>query len=136
MQNQVEYDSQTNMGYLYLVPLSLVNVNKTEELDINTDLVLDFDKDERIVGIEFQGKTAKKLSNWTGKQGIFNESVDKFGNKILSFRLKANDGDEKVFLKGTEIAFVFSDISYRNFLGIDILDTSRYSKKYLTDDET
>ncbi|MGM0877428.1 MAG: DUF2283 domain-containing protein [Bacillota bacterium] len=130
--NQVTYDNDAMMGYIYFSEPSKYTITYMEELPENDDIMLDFGEQVPVVGIELEGKTARKIKHIAGKSNIFKKELTVDGQIYYSFRL-----DNPMIRKSIShpnaktILFHFSDENCQDFIGIDILDTKSYSEQYL-----
>ncbi|KIL74842.1 DUF2283 domain-containing protein [Bacillus badius] len=130
--SQITYDSFAEMGYFYLLSPLADDILSTEELDHNDEIMLDIGRQVPIIGIEFEGETAKKIAPFSGKNKIFKEIVLNSGETIFSFRLSDLPSKQSVKHKNIDsVVFHFADNNYQEFLGIDIIDTKLYLKEYL-----
>lgn len=129
---QVTYDSEAEYGYLYLIPPCTQYVVKTEELEINPDILLDFDENNHIIGLEIRGETITKLKNWVGKNHIFSKPITNNGQWYFCFRISNLHSKKSFSVNNTKIVFHFSDNNYKEFLGLDIYDIEFYSESFLT----
>jgi uncharacterized protein YuzE len=50
---KITYDAVANAAYIYLVPIGKGQVARTMHVHGNSNIILDFDKDDRLLGIEF-----------------------------------------------------------------------------------
>lgn len=58
--NQVTYDKDAEMGYIYFSEPSKYTITYTEELPENDDIMLDFGEEVPIVGIEVRRRNCKE----------------------------------------------------------------------------
>jgi uncharacterized protein YuzE len=125
--SQIMYDASINMGYLFLVPLKGGNVVESYELEVNPDLILDYDESRKLVGIEIMGETAAKLSEWAGKSHVFRNLDD---SNSVTFRL-TNNNIKKTYKLNNQVVLLFEDEKYEQFLGIDIINMKGFSHVFL-----
>ncbi|MDA1477145.1 DUF2283 domain-containing protein [Bacillus changyiensis] len=53
MRSAITFDKEAELGYLYVLPPSRkYKIKSTDELEMNEDIVLDIDIEDRVVGIE------------------------------------------------------------------------------------
>jgi uncharacterized protein YuzE len=131
--NQVTYDKEAEMGYIYLSERFKDRVTYTEELPDNDDIMLDFGRVVPIIGIELEGETARKMERIAGKSNIFTKELTRDGKVYYSFRLSNETIKKSISHPNAEkILFHFSDANCEDFIGIDIFDTKSYSEEYLT----
>jgi len=132
MNRHVIYRDEAQRAYIYLTEPLTQQVNETEELLENDDIIIDFGVEVPIVGIEIEGETAKKLKNIPHKYKFFTEKET--DNVSSSYSLRLNDAEIKKTIKhknAPNTEFHFADEDCLNFIGIDIIDDSAYYKKYL-----
>ncbi|WP_411334580.1 DUF2283 domain-containing protein [Metabacillus indicus] len=130
--NQVTYDKDAEMGYIYFSEPSKHTITYTEELPENDDIMIDFGEEVPIVGIELEGETARKIGLIADKAHIFKKEVSPDGKTYYSFRL--NDEITRKSISHPDvksIVFHFSDTNCEDFIGIDIFDLMSYSEQYL-----
>ena len=89
--DQVTYDKEVEMAYIYFCEPSTYKITSTEELPGNHDIVLDFGEGISIVGVELGGETARRMETLADKGHIFKKEVTSDGKTYYSFRLS----DEK-----------------------------------------
>ncbi|MEK3805981.1 DUF2283 domain-containing protein [Bacillus sp. FSL H8-0547] len=131
--NQVTYDRDAEMGYIYFSEPSKYTITYTEELPENDDIMLDFGEEVPIIGIELEGKTARKIELIADKVHIFKKKVFTDGKTYYSFRLNDEITRKSISHPDVEsIVFHFSDTDCEDFIGIDIFDSKSYSEQYLT----
>ena len=130
--NQVTYDNDAMMGYIYFSEPSKYKITYTEELPENDDIMLDFGEAVPVVGIELEGETARKILHMSGKANNFKKELTVDGQIYYSFRLNNTMIRKSIFHPNAKtILFHFSDENCQDFIGIDILDTKPYSEQYL-----
>ncbi|WP_410502809.1 DUF2283 domain-containing protein [Exiguobacterium acetylicum] len=117
---RMTYDQEAEMGYLYLFPGTFTPaIKKTDELEANEFLNVDFDHEERIVGIEFFNEEADVIRDVHSKAFFYEELADRF-----SLRLRNTIPKSTCLLQG--VTFYFAEIDHTGFIGLDILDLERY----------
>ncbi|MDR7080570.1 uncharacterized protein YuzE [Neobacillus niacini] len=130
--NQVTYDNDANMGYIYFDEPFKYTVTYTEELPGNDDIMLDFGEEIPIIGIELEGVTARKIKQIAGKTNIFKKELTPDGKNYYSFRLNNEMVRKSIYHPNVKtILFHFSDDNCQDFIGIDIFETKSYSEQYL-----
>ncbi|BCU83173.1 hypothetical protein JIR001_29560 [Polycladomyces abyssicola] len=130
MKAQVTYDDYAGMGYIYFTPPTPGCVVKTVELEVNSDLMLDFDRNGRLVGIELGGKTSDRLKEWAGRNHIFEKHFHH--DKGYFFRFMMTDLPHTLQYAVVEhVVFHFKDDRYNDFIGIDLYDIDQYSESFL-----
>ncbi|MFC4077535.1 DUF2283 domain-containing protein [Salinithrix halophila] len=124
----ITFDTEAELAYLYLVQSSTRGiVSVTEDLDEESDLMLDFDKSGRIIGIEFFGSTALQLKSLANIKGILTKER-KGDQSSYSFRLSDKKPERSIEKNG--LIFYFSGKT-NDFLGFDIVDIKLYGEKVL-----
>lgn len=67
MRSLITFDMEAELGYIYVLPPSRKSkIESTDELEVNEDIMLDIDSEDRIVGMELFGDTAHALANFAG----------------------------------------------------------------------
>lgn len=67
MRSFITYDKEAELGYIYVLPPSRkIKIESTDELEVNEDIMLDVDVEDRIVGIELFGDSAHALKELAG----------------------------------------------------------------------
>jgi uncharacterized protein YuzE len=95
--NQVTYDEDAEMGYIYFSEPFKHKVTYTEELPGNDDIMLDFGEEVPIIGIELEGETARKIERIAAKTNIFKKELTPDGKNYYSFRLNNEMVRKSVF---------------------------------------
>ena len=114
------YDQEAEMGYLYLFPETFTPaVEETDELEENECLNVDFDQEERIVGIEFFDEEADLIRDVRAQSFFYEELADRF-----SLRLRNKTPKSTCLLQG--VTFYFAETDHTGFIGLDIMDLERY----------
>lgn len=130
--NQVTYDEDAEMGYIYFSEPFKHKVTYTEELPGNDDIMLDFGEEVPIIGIELEGETARKIEHIAAKTNIFKKELTPDGKNYYSFRLNTEMVRKSIFHPNVKtILFHFSDDNCHDFIGIDIFETKSYSEQFL-----
>ena len=130
--NQITYDNDVKMGYIYFSEPGKYTITYTEELPENDDIMLDFGEEIPVVGLELEGETARKIKQIAGKANIFKKELTVDGQIYYSFRLNNAMIRKSISHSNAEtILFHFSDLKCQDFIGIDILDTKSYSEQFL-----
>lgn len=53
MRSFITFDKEADLGYIYVLPPSRkIKIESTDELEVNEDIMLDVDVEDRIVGID------------------------------------------------------------------------------------
>lgn len=131
---QITYDDDAEAGYIYLTSTLACSAelsNYTEELGGCSDILLDFNDQDKLIGIEFLPPTSHKLRPFNGKTAVFLHNKPNENNSYYSFYVESGDALTRVWLKEQPIAFLFKDESGTDFLGLEIHDNSFYSEAYL-----
>ncbi|MDN4592693.1 DUF2283 domain-containing protein [Polycladomyces subterraneus] len=118
------------MGYLYFTPPYPGCVAETIELEVNSDLILDFDHNGRLVGIEFDGKTADLLYEWAGRKHVFEKCFHHDKGHFYRFMIAPLPHTVE-YVIDQHIVFHFQDDGYKGFVGIDLYNIDDYSESYL-----
>lgn len=130
--NQVTYDNDAKMGYIYFSEPSKYTITYTQELPENDDIMLDFGEKVPVVGLELAGETARRIKQIAGKANIFKKELTVDGQIFYSFRLNNAMIRKSISHPNAKtILFHFSDENCQDFIGIDILDIKSYSEQYL-----
>ena len=117
---RMTYDQEAEMGYLYLFPETFTTaVEETDELEENECLNVDFDQEERIVGIEFFDEEADLIRDVRAQSFFYEELADRF-----SLRLRNKTPKSTCLLQG--VTFYFAETDHTGFIGLDIMDLERY----------
>jgi len=117
---RMTYDQEAEMGYLYLFPETFTPaVEETDELEENECLNVDFDQEERIVGIEFFDEEADLIRDVRAQSFFYEELADRF-----SLRLRNKTPKSTCLLQG--VTFYFAETDHTGFIGLDIMDLERY----------
>ena len=117
---RMTYDQEAEMGYLYLFPETFTPaVEETDELEENECLNVDFDQEERIVGIEFFDEKADLIRDVRAQSFFYEELADRF-----SLRLRNKTPKSTCLLQG--VTFYFAETDHTGFIGLDIMDLERY----------
>ncbi|NPC91786.1 DUF2283 domain-containing protein [Bacillus sp. WMMC1349] len=126
MRSAITFDKEAELGYLYVLPPSRKHkIKSTDELEVNEDIVLDIDTEDRIVGIELFGSSAISASSLAGVKRIYSKSINN-GSLMYSFRLSDKKTTKTFSIYG--ISFCFSDDHFEEFVGFDIVDISKYDE--------
>ncbi|MGE7766080.1 DUF2283 domain-containing protein [Peribacillus sp. NPDC096540] len=132
LDKQVTYDTEADMGYIYLAEPFKYKISNTEELPQNNDIMLDFCNHVPIIGIELAGDTAIKISHLVDTVHIFKKVTTADNEIIYSFRLNDKSVKQSVTHSyAAKIVFLFSDADCLDFIGIDIYDTESYDESFL-----
>jgi uncharacterized protein YuzE len=132
MNPQVTYDEEAQAGYLYLsskLALQQEKVSRTKELVDN--ILLDFNQENKLIGVEFLFEVAEALKPWGGFSHVFVKKYLQDGRLYFSFQIDQCNIKKMIYLKESDIVFLFSDEKGKDFLGINIYDINMYSQEYL-----
>ncbi|MBS7530813.1 DUF2283 domain-containing protein [Hazenella sp. IB182353] len=128
------YDPQVNMGYLYLISKRVPH-GHCRELDEDSELILDFDKNNKLIGVEFFPNNSHKIRELIRGNKQFDK---KYKNENMYYVLQLSKGDAKVTLQLEEqdIHFIFGNEQLDDLLAIEIYATEDYDELFLTGDKT
>ncbi|KAA6452685.1 DUF2283 domain-containing protein [Bacillus swezeyi] len=131
MRSFITFDKETELGYIYVLPPSRkIKIESTEELEVNEDIMLDIDVEDRIVGMELFGDSAYALKELAGEKKIYSKSLNEDNESVIySFRL--SDKEVNKTFNAFGLSFCFSDDKFEELVGFDILDISKYDEKLL-----
>jgi uncharacterized protein YuzE len=132
--SQVVYNEEAKVGYLYLtseLASSQEKVDQTVELDDSIHILLDFNQQHKLIGIEFLFGVAERIKPLKGHNHVFVKKYLETDCFFYSLRVDRSEIKRKIWLKGHKIVFLFSDHNPEGFLGIDIYDVGAYSEEYL-----
>lgn len=118
----ITYDDEAEAGYLYLTSdfaRSLEVSSYTEEL--NPEILLDFNHEDKLIGVEFLAPTSEKIKPFSGKS-VFRRSKTLYEDGYsISFQVS-----EEIFIQGEiwvkdqSIVFLFEDEGCTQFVGMTI----------------
>lgn len=130
---QVTYDPEVERGYIYFTEPYKSTITRTEELQENNGIMLDFGEDVPLVGVELEGESARKIERIAGAVHIFKKEMTADGKPYYSFRLTDGEISQSIVHPDVEfIVFHFSDTNCEELIGIDIFDSKSYCEQYLT----
>ncbi len=125
--NYMTYDSDAALGYIYLTEPGEHEIDCTEELVENPDIILDVGKHFPIIGIELAGVAAEKLKYIADKDRIFSRKRSQDGREVYSFMLQEKKVVKAIsFKEMNEVKFLFADEQFNDFIGLE-LDVDRYN---------
>lgn len=117
---QITYDDETEMGYIYLTEPEKFEFY-TEQLPENPEVILDLGKEVPIVGVELDGDSAKKIAELTDEQKRFMKKTDNQGHDYYSFRLEDKEVLQSIsYERIVEVKFLFADEDCLDFIGIEV----------------
>ncbi|AQX56651.1 DUF2283 domain-containing protein (plasmid) [Priestia flexa] len=125
MIKRIDFNKEVEIGYIQVIKeIKAGMAHDTEELEVNSYINLDLDKENRIIGLEIFRDEANVLKNAPSKDDIYIKN----GN-MYSLRLNDNEVVSRYSYLGIE--FCFSEENYRGFIGFDILDITKYPENTL-----
>ncbi|MEC2046287.1 DUF2283 domain-containing protein [Bacillus licheniformis] len=131
MRSFITFDKEAELGYIYVLPPSRkIKIESTDELEVNEDIMLDVDVEDRIVGIELFGDSAHALKELAGTKKIYSKSLNE-DNESVVYSLRLSDKEVNKTFNAFGLSFCFSDDKFEEFVGFDINDISKYDEKLL-----
>ncbi len=117
---QITYDTETEMGYIYLTePMKFQFY--TEELPENPEILLDLGKEVPLVGIELMGASAQKIPKLTNEQKRFIKKTDTHGHEYYSFQLEDKPVKQSIsYERIIDVKFLFADDEFIDFIGLEV----------------
>lgn len=123
----ISFDADADMGYIALTESRAGSAAATDEIG-NTALTADFDRHQRIIGVEFPGEAAPemaRLGTLTGRKHKL-ESAFLNGARVQRFRPTAQEAVKTLSVNG--VLFYFADHDGRHFIGFDVIDRAEKSE--------
>jgi uncharacterized protein YuzE len=122
---RITYDKQVKMGYIYIFnQRNPYKIAHTEELEITPFIVMDLDEEKRVIGLELFPQEAKILEGNQDKNYVFSKENQRYS-------LRFNEDAIVCTYVYAGIEFYFSEDNYRGFIGLDIVDLTKYPKEFL-----
>ncbi|KEZ52495.1 DUF2283 domain-containing protein [Metabacillus indicus] len=120
MKAKVSYDSDADMGYIYLYAIENFSIKSTEELDVNPFVSLDIDKKETITGIELAGDEAAGLKDLLYKGESYSMAEHLYSETGNGLSLRISEKAVKSRYRVSGITLCFSEEEYKGFVGFDL----------------
>lgn len=125
MAQRISYDKEANMGYINVVKnIKIGMIDMTDELAVNPFILLDLDKEERIVGLELAGNEAKNLESIINNEMMYTKN----GN---TYSLRIHNKEAVIKYSYLNIDFYFAKTDYTELIGFDITDINIYKEGIL-----
>lgn len=125
MNERIEFDSEVEIGYIYIVNKNYkTEIKETEELEVNEFISMDIDKNDIVVGLEVFNEEAIILKNFREKQNLFIKT-----DKGYSFKFSKKEVSSRYEYNGLE--FCFAQDNYTEFIGINVIDLDKYQPKFI-----
>lgn len=126
MNERIEFDSEVEIGYIYIVNKNYkTEIKETEELEVNEFISMDIDKEGIIVGLEIFEEEAIALKNLKGQSDIFKKIKDGYAFSISDKEILSS-----YQFNGLEFCFAKQD--YTELIGINIIDLDKYPVRYIS----
>lgn len=119
MKAKMSYDSEADMGYIYLFSGQEISIDETEELEVNPLIALDLDRNKKIAGIELAGEEAAELKKLLYKGKSYTETVHSYlkTEEGLSLRIGESKVESRHPVSGVTLCFAGKDCT--GFVGFD-----------------
>ncbi|MDX8290412.1 DUF2283 domain-containing protein [Metabacillus indicus] len=120
MKAKLSYDSEADMGYVYLNANKEISIDLTEELEVNAFISIDIDKKKTIEGIELSADEAAGLRDLLYKGETYTKTDHPYLKTGHGFSLRISEKVVKSRYRVSEVTFCFAEDEYKGFIGIDL----------------
>ncbi|MCY8217383.1 DUF2283 domain-containing protein [Bacillus haynesii] len=123
----ISFDVEADMGYIALTESRAGSAAATDEIG-NTALAADFDRHQRIIGVEFPGEAAPEMARLGTLTGRKHKLEPAFlnGARVQRFRPTSQEAVKTILVNGVQ--FYFADHDGRHFIGFDVMDQAEKSE--------
>ncbi|MGD6793140.1 DUF2283 domain-containing protein [Metabacillus indicus] len=120
MKAKVSYDSEADMGYIYLNANKNSSIKSTEELEVNPFISIDIDMKKTIEGIELAEDEAAGLRDLLYKGETYTKTDHPYLKTGHGFSLRISEKAVKSRYRNSGITFCFAEEEYTGFVGFDL----------------
>lgn len=123
----ISFDAGADMGYIALTENRAGSAAATDDIG-NKALAADFDRHQRMIGVEFPGKAAPEIARLGTLTGRKHKLEPAFlnGARVHRFRPTSQEAVKTLCVNGVQ--FYFADHDRQRFIGFDVLDRTEKSE--------
>nr|WP_283094879.1 DUF2283 domain-containing protein [Bacillus licheniformis] len=123
----ISFDAEADMGYIALTERRAGSVSATDDIG-DTALSADFDRHQRIIGVEFPGDEAPEIARLGTLTGRKYKLEPAYLNRthVRRFRPTAQEAVKTLCVNGVQ--FYFADHDGRHFIGFDVMERAKKSE--------
>ncbi|QOY34590.2 DUF2283 domain-containing protein [Anaerobacillus isosaccharinicus] len=117
---QITYSDETETGYIYFTEPEKFEYY-SELLPENQEIIIDLGKEVPVVGIELDGKSAKKIAKLPIEQRSFIKKSDNDGHDYYSLSFEDKPVKQSIsYERIVEVKFLFADDECLDLIGIEV----------------